>query len=105
LQRLMAKQEVKQDAAPTPGPEPEQPRPVEPERLEQKAWLAWALKEFPKLRKERSTPYISRLHGLMQTADNVTEVWEFKTFRVRYYEAVKTDQQAVQKKGKSPRPV
>jgi hypothetical protein len=107
LQRLMAKQEVKQDAAPTPGPEPEpeQTRPVEPERLEQKAWLAWALKEFPKLRNERSTPYISRLHGLMQTADNVTEVWEFKTFRVRYYEAVKTDQQAVQKKGKSPRPV
>ena len=77
---------------------------LEPKK-EPKAWLSWARKEYPKEQNERPTPYIRRLHGLMQTADNVTEVWGFKTFRVRYYEAVKTDQQAVQKKRKSPRTV
>jgi hypothetical protein len=105
LQRLMAKQEVKQESAPPPGPEPEQTRPAEPERLEQKAWLAWALKEFPKLRNERSTPYISRLHGLMEKADNVTAPWKYETFRIRYYDAVKAERQAVQKGRKSPRTV
>ena len=74
---------------------------LEPKK-EPKAWLAWALKEYPQQRNERPTPYISRLHGLMQKADNVTGVWKPKTFRVRYYEAVKIDQQAVQKMRKSP---
>ena len=29
-------------------------------------WLAWARKEYPQQRNERPTPYIRRLHGLMQ---------------------------------------
>jgi hypothetical protein len=68
-----------------------QTMPAERELLEPKAWLAWALKEYPQQRKERPTPYTRRLHGLMQKADNVTEVWKFETFRVRYYEAVKAE--------------
>jgi hypothetical protein len=74
------------------------------ELLEPKAWLAWACEKYPKRQNERATPYVRRLHGLMQTADNVTQVWTFETFRVRYYEAVKTDQPAVLKKRNSPRP-
>ena len=98
---------VKEIAPPTTGhvENPEQTRPAEPELLEKKAWLAWALKEYPKQRNELLTPYISRLHGLMEKADNVTAPWKYKTFRIRYYEAVKTDPQAVQKKRKSPRTV
>ena len=69
------------------------------------AWLAWARTEYPKQRNERPTAYIRRLHGLMQNADNVTKVWEYETFRDRYYEAVKADQQAVQKERKSRRTV
>ena len=72
----------------------ETPRQTQPadRKLEPKVWLAWAREEYPQQRNERSTPYIRRLHGLMQKADNVTEVWAFETFRVRYYEAVKTNQ-------------
>ncbi len=82
-----------------------QTKPAMPELLEPKAWLAWACEKYPKQQNERPTSYVRRLQGLMKTADNVTEVWRFETFRVRYYEAVKTDQQAVQKKHKSPRTV
>ena len=78
-------------------PEPEQTRPAEPELLEPKAWLAWARKEYPKQQNERSIAYIRRLHGLMQKADNVTEVWEYENFRRRYYEAVKADQSSCAK--------
>ena len=83
---------------------PEQTRPAELELLEPKAWLAWALKKYPKQRNERPTPYISRLHGLMEKADNVTDPWKY-TFRIRYYDAVKAERQAVQKERKSPRTV
>ena len=98
---------VKEIAPPTTGhvENPEQTRPAERELLEPKAWLAWARKEYPKQRNERPTPYIRRLHGLMQKADNVTEPWKSETFRIRYYEAVKAEQQAVQKERKSPRTV
>ena len=72
----------------TPG----QAKPAEREKMAPKVWLAWARKEYPQQRNERPTPYIRRLHGLMEKTDNVTEVWAFKTFRVRYYEAVKADQ-------------
>ena len=70
-----------------------------------KDWLAWARKTYPQRRNERPTPYIRRLHGLMEKTDNVTEVWRFETFRVRYYEAVKADQRTVQKTRKLPRSV
>ena len=70
---------------------PEQTGPTEPELLEPKAWLAWACEKYPKQRNERSAPYIRRLHGLMEKADNVTEVWEYENFRRRYYEAAKLD--------------
>jgi hypothetical protein len=76
-----------------------------PAKLGADAWLAWARTEYPKQRNERPTAYIRRLHGLMQNADNVTKVWKYETFRNRYYEAVKADQQAVQKERKSRRPV
>jgi hypothetical protein len=79
------------------GEKPAQTRPAEPESLEKKAWLAWALKEYPKQRNELPTHYISRLHGLMEKADNVTDPWKYKTFRIRYYDAVKAERQAVQK--------
>jgi hypothetical protein len=85
--------------------EPEQTGPAEPERLEKKAWLAWALKEYPKRQNEPQTSYIRRLHGLMEKADNVTAPWKYKTFRIRYYDAVKAERQAVQKERKSPRTV
>ena len=68
-------------------------------------WLVWAIKKYPKQRNERPTSYIRRLHGLMEKADNVTYVWKYETFRIRYYEAVKAERQAVQKKRKSPRTV
>ena len=84
---------------------PEQAKPAEREKMGPTKWLAWARKEYPQQRNERPTPYIRRLHGLMEKTDNVTEVWTFKTFRVRYYEAVKADQQTVQKARKSPRSV
>jgi hypothetical protein len=99
---------VKEIAPPTTGQveNPKQTRPTERELLEPKAWLDRALKEHPKQRNERPTAYIRRLHGLMQKADNVTKPWKGEsTFRVRYYEALKTDQQTVQKKRKSPRTV
>jgi hypothetical protein len=67
-------------------------KPRERERLGPKEWLGWALKEYPPERNERPTDYIKRLHGYMQNADNVTEVWEFGSFRIRYYEALKADQ-------------
>ena len=82
---------------------PEQTKPAEREKMEPKIWLAWARKKYPQQRNERPTAYIRRLHGLMQKADNVTEVWTFETFRVRYYEAVKADRQTVQKARKTPR--
>jgi hypothetical protein len=81
-----------------------QTRPAE-RKLEPKVWLAWALKEHPEQQNERSTPYIRHLHGLMQEADNVTYAWKYETFRIRYYEAVKAERQAVQKKRKSQRTV
>jgi hypothetical protein len=88
--------------------QPEQPtRPAEP-KMEPKDWLVWARKEYPQPRKQRPTAYIRRLHEEMKTADNVTEVWPFETFRVRYYESVKADkagQQTVQKARKFPRTV
>ncbi len=84
---------------------PEQTRPAEPELLEKKAWLAWALKEYPKEQNELPAPYISRLHGLMEKVDNVKAPWKYKTFRIRYYDAVKAERQAVQKERKSPRTV
>jgi hypothetical protein len=99
---------VKEIAPPTTGQveNPEQTRPTERELLEPKAWLDRARKEYPKQRNERPTAYIRRLHGLMQKADNVTKPWKAEsTVRVRYYEALKTDQQTVQKKRKSPRTV
>jgi hypothetical protein len=99
---------VKEIAQPTTGrvENPEQTRPTELELLEPKAWLDRARKENPKQRNERPTAYIRRLHGLMQKADNVTKPWKAEsTVRVRYYEALKTDQQTVQKKRKSPRTV
>ena len=68
-----------------------QTKPAERELLEPKAWLAWACEKYPKQRNERSIPYIRRLHGLMQEADNVTEAWEYESFRRRYYEAAKLD--------------
>ena len=68
-----------------------------------KRWLDWALTEYPKQQDEGSTAYIRRLHGLMMEADNVTNVWEYPTFRVRYYNAVRP--RAVQKTRRSPRPV
>jgi hypothetical protein len=90
-------------------PEPEQTRSVEPELLEPKKvpedWLVWAIKKYPKQRNERPTSYICHLHGLMEKADNVTYAWKYETFRIRYYEAVKAERQAVQKKRKSPRTV
>ena len=49
-------------------------------------WLAWARKEYPKQQNEGPSAHILRLHGLMQKADNVTEVWTFGDFRRRYYE-------------------
>ena len=73
---------------------PRQAKPAEPEKLDPKGWLAWARKEFPKQRNERSGDYTRRLHGLMEKADNVTEVWVYPTFRVRWYEAVKADRHA-----------
>jgi hypothetical protein len=95
------------------NPEPEQTRPAEPEpKKEPKAWQHWAREKYPKEQNERPIPYIQRLHCLMQKADNVTEVWGFKTFRRRYYEAVKAERQAAkakrqaaQKERKSPRTV
>ena len=36
----------------------------------------------------------------MKEADNVTKVWGYENFRRRYYEAVKAERQAVQKKRK-----
>ena len=54
-----------------------------------KRWLDWALTEYPKQLDEGSTAYIHRLHGLMREADNVTNVWEYPTFRARYYNAVR----------------
>lgn len=83
---------------------PDQTRPVEREKLEPKNWLAWARKEYPKQRNERPTDYTRRLHDLMQEANNVTKTWKAElTVRVRYYEAIKADRQAVQKKRKLPR--
>ena len=80
-----------------------QTKPAEPELLlEKKAWLAWALKEYPKQQNELLTAYIRRLHGLMEKADNVTAPWKYKTFRIRYYDAVKAERQAVQRGHKSP---
>jgi hypothetical protein len=98
---------VKEIAPPATGhvENPEPTRPTERELLEPKVWLDRALKEYPKQRNERPTAYIRRLHGLMQKADNVTKPWKAEsTARVRYYEALKTDQQTVQKR-KSPRTV
>ena len=85
----------------TPG----QAKAAEREKMGPKDWIAWARKEYPQQRNEQPTPYIRRLHGLMEKTDNVTEVWTFETFRVRYYEAVKADQQTVQKARKLPRSV
>ena len=60
--------------------------------MEPKVWLAWALKEYPLQPGEQPGVYTRRLHGLMQKADNVTEVWEFGNLRRRYYyEAAQTD--------------
>jgi len=68
-----------------------------------KNWLKWARKEYPREQNEKMTDYIRRLHGYMEkNADNVTKVWAFGTFRVRYYEEVKAEQEAVQKGRKSP---
>jgi hypothetical protein len=123
LQRLMAKQEVKQEAAPRlDGREPWPkspplsgepliesgavevlPEPQEPERVEAPEpakpaeqelrgpadWQAWALKKYARRRRERQEVYIRRLHGLMEEADNVTEVWTYENFRRRYFELVK----------------
>ena len=77
----------------TPG----QAKAAEREKMGPKDWLAWARNEYRQQRNERPNAYISRLHDLMEKTGNVTVVWTFKTFRVRYYEAVKADQQTVQK--------
>ena len=76
-----------------------------PEPKSPKEWLHDARKDNPQGKNERPIPYIQRLHDLMQKADNVTEVWKFKTFRRRYYEEVKAEQRAAQKERKSPRTV
>jgi hypothetical protein len=71
--------------------------------LQPKAWLARAL-NYPKEPNERTTAaYIRRLHGLMQRADNVTKVWDYPTFRNRYYEAVKAAQPQASEKSGSPK--
>ena len=80
--------------------EPEKPEPKSP-----KEWLHDARKDNRQWKNERPIPYILRLHGLMQEANNVTEVWGNKNFRRRYYEAVKAERQAAPKKRKSPRTV
>jgi hypothetical protein len=72
---------------------PRQVKPAEPKK-DPKDWLAWARKEYPKQRNEKSTDYIRRLHGLMEKADNVTEVWGYETLRVRWYEALRADRHA-----------
>ena len=67
----------------------ETPEPIKPtgrERMVPARWLAWARKEYPKQQNEGPSAHILRLHGLMQKADNVTEVWTFGDFRRRYYE-------------------
>jgi hypothetical protein len=65
---------------------PEPIKPAERELMVPARWLAWARKEYPKQQNEGPSAHILRLHGLMQKADNVTEVWTFGDFRRRYYE-------------------
>ena len=72
--------------------------------LQPKAWLAKALRNYPKEPNERTTTaYIRRLHGMMQKADNVTKAWDYPTFRNRYYEAVKAAQPQASDKSVSPK--
>jgi hypothetical protein len=104
LQRLMAKQEVKQEAAPrldvkelwpkSPplSGEPRerveeqgQTKPAERELLEPKVWLAGARKDNPRRRNESPGAYATRLHALMQEAA-VTKVWSYETLLRRLYD-------------------
>ena len=89
-----------QPAKPLERKAPEQTTPAEREKMGPDEWQAWARKEYPQQRNEKPIAYLPRLHGLMQKADNVTEVWIFPTFRRRYDDAVKAEKagrQAVQK--------
>ena len=56
-------------------------------------------------RNERPIAYIRRLHGLMQKADNVTEVWGYKTFRRPLLRSGQGRAASCTKKRKSPRTV
>ena len=58
---------------------PGQAKAPEREKMGPEDWLVWARKEYPQQRNERPTSYISRLHGLMEKADNVTYAWKLKT--------------------------
>ena len=104
LQRLMAKQEIKQEAAPrldgkmskppplsgeplehVEEPEPEQTRPAEPKLLKPAAWFEDVRKDHPRLKNEPLVTYARRLHALMKEA-KVTKLWAFETLLRRFHE-------------------
>ena len=64
----------------------EQAKNPEQTKLEPQRWLGWALKKYPKRKQETPAAHITRLHGKMENASNVTKVWKAATFRRRYYE-------------------
>jgi hypothetical protein len=103
LQRLMAKQEVKQEAAPrldvkspplsgeplehAEKPEPEPTRPAEPKLLKPAAWFDDERKKNRKHKNERLAVYAGRLHGSMLKAyenKRVTKLWERQTLLRRF---------------------
>ena len=93
FQRLVAKQEIKQEAVPPDDPLPtpklvlkaEADDAVVRKKMKPKAWLTKARKDQPQRSDEEMSDYADRLHPLMET--NATKVWPVKTLLRRLYEA------------------